>query len=426
MQELMTELITEPTTIIIFGITGDLAQKKIIPAIYDLYATGRLPEKIKIVGFSRREFSDEDLRQYVAGLLPKGFDTSFLNIFTYVSGQFDDPDSYKKLATHLSVVDEVHGGCSNKLFYLSVPPTLYENILQNISLSGLSIPCGGELGWARVLIEKPFGNNLRTAEHLDSLLGKLFKEEQIFRIDHYLAKESLMNILNRRKSDEVLSAKWNKDYIKKVEINLFETAAVGSRGAFYDGLGALCDVGQNHMLQMLALIAMDVPKEMNAITIARARADVLNSLVPASPAEIKEMVRGQYEGYLDEPGVREDSLTETFFSLTSHVGTKHFSGVPFVLTGGKALSIDLTEIKVTFTDDSEIVFSVPKSESLPAYQKILLDCIAGDQRVFISTDEILGQWSYVEPIALSWQKVPLIIYKKGSDRQDILSKKNTV
>lgn len=409
------------TSIVLFGITGDLARKKILPAIYDLYKKGTLPESTNIVGFSRRDINKEELAKFMEEILgQENFDKNFLDIVTYVQGNFDDLESYKKLSNYLSELDEKNGGCSNKLFYLSVPPTLYETIANNIHFSGLSIPCGGEDGFSRILIEKPFGKDLKTAEELDAILGRLFKEEQVYRIDHYLAKDSLYKIIGLQCANEDIVRKWNNKFIDKVEINLLEKNEVGSRGASYDGVGALRDVGQNHMLQMLSLIAMQVPEVCISGPLQDARAEVLERLIPKNLGEIKSTKRGQYEGYLNEAGVDPDSNTETFFSLTVFVNNKNFSGVPFVLTSGKALNKNLTEIVIHFKDGYKIVFDVPGSDSLPAYQKILLDCISGDQSVFISTREILAEWKFITPIVEIWQKEKPETYKKGSDFKDLI------
>lgn len=396
----MSDLTIAPTTIILFGITGDLAQRKILPALVDLYESGRLPNT-RIVGFSRREFSTDKLP------------------YTYVQGNFADEQAYARLGKHLHELDQHYmNGCSNKLFYLSVPPTLYENIAKQISASGLSIPCGGKDGFARILVEKPFGSDLNSAEKLDELFGSLFKEEQIFRIDHYLAKEALQAMFARRRTDAVLGNRWNNEHIEKVEINLFETATVGSRGAFYDAVGALRDVGQNHMLQMLALVAMEISLHPTPLEIQHARAEVLNHLIPFD-TESSHM-RAQYEGYLAEPGVGLGSTTETFFSLTAYVDTKTFSGVPFVLTAGKALDRNVTEISIHFKDGTREVFDVPPANSLPAYQKILLDCVNGDQTVFTSTAEVMAEWKFISPIVEKWKNEKPIVYKKGTDPLKII------
>lgn len=410
---------SQPTTIIIFGITGDLSQKKIIPALYDLYRTGRLTET-KIVGFSRRPFSDEEIKNFVPSFLPSDFDERFLGLVSYVQGQFDEPESYQKLSEHLLESDRKNfDGCSNKLFYLSVPPVFYEMIFSRLADSGLMIPCGGNDGFSRLLVEKPFGNDLKTAENLDVLLGKLFKESQIFRIDHYLAKDSLFKIVDLHRRDEGIEKRWNSENIAEVKISLFEKGTVGSRGETYDGVGALRDVGQNHVLQMLALTAMDISDLSSPQKIQAARADVLKNLKIFSQDQILSVVRGQYEGYLFEPKVDNNSETETFFRLTAEIETEKFRGVPFVLSAGKGLSKNLTEISVRFKDGMKIVFDVPAEDSMPAYQKILLDCINGDQTIFVSTDEILAEWKFITPIIEGWKNIKPISYKIGADPEMI-------
>src|SRR3989344_662144 len=412
----MQAMTSRPTTIVLIGITGDLARKKLLPALYDLYINDKL-ENTKIVGFSRREFGEKEIKDFVKENLPtENFDEAFLDLITYVQGQFDDKNSYKKLSEHLSdTCDKELGDCSNKLFYLAVPPNLYETICTNISTSGVSIPCGGREGFARILIEKPFGKDLETAEKLDELLGRLFREDQIYRIDHYVAKEALLNIINVHRKEESVAHRWNTEHVEKVEIDLFETATVGSRGSSYDGVGAFCDVGQNHLLQMLSLVAMDIPDSFEPKLIQKSRADILEHLVPTTEKDIREMSRGQYEGYVEEPGVATDSTTETFFSITVRVDDGTMAGVPFVLKSGKALSENLTQAVVTFKDGKSLAISVPPENSLPAYQKILLDCIIGDQTVFISTREVLAEWKFITPIVEATQKNKPFLYKKGSD-----------
>ena len=417
----MTE---RPTTIIIFGITGDLAQKKLLPAMYDLYINKKLINT-QIVGFSRRDFSQKEIRDFVKGILSsEKFDESFLELISYVQGQFDDKESYIKLSTHLAdYCDKVLGNCSNKLFYLSVPPNLYEVICKNISLNGLSIPCGGDDGFARILIEKPFGKDLKTAQELDRLLGNLFREEQIYRIDHYVAKESILNIIDIKRRASSVSSKWNEDNIEKVEINLFEKNTVGLRGVFYDEVGAFRDVGQNHMLQILALLAMEVPKSLDPKLIQKARAKVLESLRKATEIDFKNMLRGQYEGYTEEPGVNKTSTTETFFSIKVWLEKGLLKNVPFILTSGKALSKNLIEIIVIFKNGQRLIITVPPEDSLPAYQKIFLDCISGDQTVFISTREIMAEWNFVTNIVKNVENLKPFIYKVGSNPKDLLDSK---
>lgn len=408
----------EPTTLVLFGITGDLSQKKIIPALYDMYKKSILPKAFSVVGFSRREFTDQEIRKFIAEDLKEIPDPEFLEKFYYVQGNFDNPNSYLELGKHLSGIDDMHGGCTNKLFYLSTPPNFYEMIALNLSNSGLSIPCGGEDGFTRILLEKPFGKDLETAKELDVLLGGLFKEEQIYRIDHYLAKESLHKIINLYRRDEALSNKWTKEYIKEIDIKVYEKVKVGSRGSFYDGVGALRDVGQNHILQMLALVAMDIPKNNNPRDIQKARADILKKLKPIDFKE-NQIEEGQYEGYLSEPGVSKNSKTETFFRLTTYLNDPKFETVPFVLSSGKALCANVTEIVVIFKDGLRVVFNVPREDSLPAYEKILLDCIAGDQTVFISTEEVLAEWSFISPIEEDLKNIKPFVYKEGMNPEGI-------
>jgi glucose-6-phosphate 1-dehydrogenase len=298
---------------------------------------------------------------------------------------------------------------------------LYETLARHISESGLAVPCGGQNGFARILIEKPFGNDLSTAERLDALLGELFKEEQIFRIDHYVAKQAVLDIINLHRRNKDFERKWNNQFITKVEINLFEKSLVGSRGAFYDKVGTFRDVGQNHMLQMLSVVAMDIPKDNSAGNIQQSRAEVLEKLLPVDTESLtNKMRRGQYVGYLSETGVELDSTTETFFSLTAFVDSENFSGVPFVLSAGKALSKNLTEIVVHFKDWPKFVFNVPPENSQPAYQKILLDCIAGDQTVFTSTREVLAEWRFVTPIVEKIKDQKPFPYKIGSHPEDLI------
>ncbi|HVS79715.1 MAG TPA: glucose-6-phosphate dehydrogenase [Candidatus Paceibacterota bacterium] len=467
--------VNDPTIFVIFGITGDLSRGKLVPALFDLYLKNRMPAKFHIIGFSRRDFSESEFREYVAEVLEyrigdvdKNTIADFAHHFSYTKGLFEDEAAYKDLAVRLKETDDLFRACSNKLFYLAVPPSYYESILNNLSHSGLTIPCGGDDGWTRVLVEKPFGSNVETARKLDMLLGKLFKETQVFRIDHYLAKETLQNILAFRFSNSIFEPLWNRDYIEKVEINLLEHDTIESRANFYDETGALKDVGQNHLLQMLALIAMEKPDMLFPDTIRQARADVLTNLKRMTRDEAeRDTVRGQYEGYqeaLHVPG----SETETFFSVTARINSKRWKDVPFVLTSGKGLSEDRVEIKIHFKDTSpgsfmpkqyltqeanQLIFSIKPEEKISilfwikvpgfenkiepkkltfayteggemvvvpnAYERVLHDCIAGDQTLFASTAEIEGQWNFIESVLEAWQTLPIHVYKRGSDAGQI-------
>lgn len=462
---------TAPTIIVIFGVTGNLSRRKLIPALFDLERAGILPSKLRIIGFSRREWSKTEFTAYVREVVnsrehgqPTEFVDKFFKKFVYCQALFNDAHAYQRLGELIiSIEKNVFKKCANKLYYLAVPPHFYEGIFRELALSGLTIPCGGEMGWARILVEKPFGNDVKTAKKLDELLGWLFKEEQVFRIDHYLAKEALQNILAFRFSNALFEPVWNYKHIDLVTITLRETDTVGTRGVFYDGVGALKDVGQNHLLQMLGLIAMEPPKDASARSIRRERARVLHALHGGGSPLSHYVLRGQYAGYTKENGVAEGSTTETFFSMKVFVRNKRFHGVPFILTSGKALHVAKTEIVVYFKPprhclclakqgkcehENTLTFRIQPNEGIDvrfwikrpgfsneleekhlsfsyaaadtairlpdAYERLLSDALMGDQTLFTSTEEVQAAWRFIMPILASWQQEPLVIYEKGT------------
>ncbi|MBP9691336.1 glucose-6-phosphate dehydrogenase (NADP(+)), partial [Candidatus Woesebacteria bacterium] len=367
---------TLPTIFVIFGITGDLVKKKILKALYDLYLKKRLPERFRVYGFSRREYDDAELRTYLRSLMesnsfpqPESYDV-FLSVFFYVGGDFTEPQAYQKLASLLGLVDGQWNICSNKLFYLAVPPQSYTDIVTNLHSSGLTDPCSKDEGWTRVILEKPFGTDKQTAIALDAQLGSLFKEEQIYRVDHYLAKETVRNIVAFRFSNVFLEPVWNNNYIEKIEIKLYEKQGVLTRGNFYDKVGALRDVGQNHLLQLLALFIMDEPGKFAPDEIKKERADALSSLRIFSAQDVKEhTTRGQYEGYQDEKGVAEGSQTETYFKLTAFSDKHDFRGVPLILESGKKMDRTTTEVVVTFKPSTSPFINAPlKPQNKLRYQ----------------------------------------------------------
>ncbi len=450
----------EPITIVIFGITGDLARKKLLPACFYLWSKG-IVKDLSIVGFSRRDLSNRQLREEVADVLPESASEKekkkFLSLISYKQGIFDDDKSYQDLHAYLSLLDKEIGECARKLFYLAVPPSLYENILTKLYHSGLHIHCGTKERETKILIEKPFGADTRTAEHLDNLLGKWFGESQVFRIDHYLSKESLQNILAFRFSNTLFEPIWNSKNIEKVEINLYEKNTVGSRGAFYDKIGALKDVGQNHLLAMLSLVAMEKPKTYTAKDIRIERENVIKKTRVSKEGR---HARAQYEGYLSEEGVEKKSKTETYFELWLEVANKRWKGVPFVLKSGKAMSESKTEIVVYFKDPdpksflqksfegqetNTLTFRIQPNEGIDvlfwikvpgfankieprklsfnykdvdqnipdAYARVLFDCIVGDQTLFPTTAEIMGGWRVIEEAFVIFEKIPLKKYRQG-------------
>ncbi len=468
-----------PTVFIIFGITGDLASRKLIPALLSLYTKKLLPSRFAIIGFSRRMFSREEFREFIRsrmnvkmGQFKEEDIKHFLDHMSYEQGMFDDTSAYTRLALKMKNIDDRWGQCSNKLFHLSVPPTLYEKILINVAHSGLAEACDDGLGWTRVLIEKPFGSDSTTAHHLDKLLGSLFKEEQIFRIDHYLAKEVLQNIIAFRFSNSMFEPLWNKKFVDKVHIKLFERVTMDGRGAFYDPIGALKDVGQNHMLMMLAIIAMEAPKSFSAHDIRSERAKVLTKLKQISGSSIKkQVVRGQYMGYMQESGIAPQSQTETYFRIRSYINSSRWNGVPFYLESGKALAESKVEIDVYFketktkkkksavgtssdttkeqnfqniltfriqpdegirvrffvkvpgheykTESKTLKFKyadVSSFEMIPNdYERLINDAFVGDQTLFASTDEIMASWKFMTSILENLKNTPLMLYEKGTN-----------
>lgn len=462
------------TIFVIFGATGDLMQKKIAPALFNLYKKNRLPKLFRVIGSSRSNLKDSEFREHIGKILKshgaKEDETlsSFLEVFSFDSGQFSDEQNYKNIAKRLLDIDVSWGVCSNKLFYLSVAPANYETILKNLALSGLTLPCSQEEGWTRVLVEKPFGKDMKTAEELDILLGSLFREEQIYRIDHYLAKEMLQNILAFRFSNNLFEDSWHKDFIEKIEIRLLEKIGVEKRGEFYDGIGALQDVGQNHLLQMLALVSMDSPVDFESNSVRSKRFEVLRTLRVLKEQEIKNVsYRAQYEGYKEIKGVKPDSGTETYFKVVAYLDNPRFNGVPIILESGKRMANQVKEIVVTFKHKTpclcppekhfknRIIFSIEPHEKISIefwskkpglemkmekrmldflyreegeraqyveeYEKLLMDCILGDQTLFVSTDEVKAMWRFTDAISNAWRNnvAPLKTYKADTDEARI-------
>ncbi len=467
------QMTTLPTVLVILGATGDLTRRKLVPALYHLYRSRNLPPLFQVVGFSRRDLSDEAFRVMIADMLkesgvPEADANKFLQLFLYRSGLFEDIAGYEKLAKLLGKQDEVWRTCANKLFYLAVPPQYYSTIFDNLAKSGLTEPCGPDEGWTRVIVEKPFGKDLVTAQDLDTKLGKLFKEEQIYRIDHYLGKETARNILAFRFSNTFLDPAWDNRSIAAIRVLFPETGDVADRADFYDGVGALRDVGQNHMLQLLALFLMENPGAFDAESVRRERTKVLEALEVLDDQDIaRHTVRGQYQGYINERGVAPASHTETYFRIQTQVNLPRWQGVPVFLESGKAMKKGKFEIIVEFrhhtpclcppgkhytntlryrvqpdegvymsfwvkkpgpdmvVEEKEFSFDYRRAyapgEFIDAYEKLLLDAITGDQTLFVSTDEITASWRFIDPIVRAWgaNKVPLTVYQPGASGEEI-------
>ncbi len=459
-----------PTVLTVFGATGDLMARKIVPALFYLGGKGVLPERFAVVGFSRRDWSDEDLRDRAREILgerfpdaPAGEVEAFLRRFTYVRGSFEDAEAYRNLGEHVEAIDSRWGLCANKLFYLAVPPEHYRTILGRLAESGLTEPCSDLTGWTRVLVEKPFGDDSRTSQELDEFLGGLLREEQIYRIDHYLAKEMLQGIMNFRFTNNLFETAWDRSAIESIDISLLESIGVEKRGRFYDGVGALRDVGQNHLLQMLALVTMDQPYSRGPAAIREARSKLVRSLRPPTADEVAHAsFRAQYDGYREIEGVGPDSDTETYFRLRFEMTGRRWAGVPVTFQAGKRLGEPRKEIVVTFrhphpclcdrwhhyqnrvtfklepTESIEIEFwakrpgfeheverrtfdfflyeKEEKAQYVEEYAKLLLDAIDGDQTLFVSTDEVAAMWAFIDPVLRAWHEgaVPLETYAPDS------------
>lgn len=463
-----------PTILVIFGATGDLALTKIIPALFHLFNEQQLPDYFRVVGFSREKISNPEYRSRIAGIITKNKNIRvdkkkiryFLGLFSHQRGFFQDRKHYYSLGDSLDRIDQKWKIRTNRLFYLAAPPRYFEIILRHLAGSNLTKPYSPKEGWARVLVEKPFGEDLATAQKLDEILGKLFEEEQVYRIDHYLAKEMIRNILSFRFSNNLFEkSSWNSHVIEKIEIKLLESIGVEERGAFYDPVGALRDVGQNHLLQMLALVAMDDPKEFTAEAIRREKADVLKTIKIPTREEIKSTsFRAQYLGYRKIKGVHPKSKTETYFKLRTFLTSPRWRGVPIILESGKRLKKQEKKIIVTFKHrtpcmcptgskhyKNRVIFRLEPQENITIqfwskkpgwgmeteertfkfiyrkdskkakyaeeYEKLLMDCIAGDQTLFVSTEEVRPMWRFIDPILKEWKKdrVPLKRYKANSD-----------
>jgi len=462
---------THPTAIVIFGGTGNLAETKLLPALFDLYTQKLLPPVFTIIGLSRKELSHEEYREFVrARILAKksGVSEDELSAFCaqvrFSSGSFDDTASYRNIAEELTQFDASIGQCTSKLFYLAVPPNLYSGIFEKLKESALMALCDGVGSWSRLLVEKPFGSDLTTALKLEKQLCESFKEEQIYRIDHYLAKDAIENIIALRFANSILSDSWNGTKIESIALRLFESQDVSTRGAFYDEIGTLRDVGQNHMLQMLALLIMHPADIHSASAVRASRLAALRSLI-MHDTDVR--VRAQYKGYRETSGVAKESQTETYFKIESHIDSESWKDVQVTLESGKALATSRTEAVVTFrpidrcscaaepevhthTNVLRITFSPEQSirltmwvkepgftfrlverelvlarhegeifRSPEAYERVLYDCIVGDQTRFVSGDEVVAAWNFITPILDSFKDVPLHEYRKGSESRNI-------
>lgn len=460
-----------PTAIVVFGGTGDLAQTKLFPSLLDLYIRGALPDSFVIIGLSRKNFSDSEYQTYVKESINNNkYSTDkvedFCNHLRYVSGSFSEIESYEKIKYALKEFDNLIKQCTNKLFYLAVPPQYYEDIFEHLHSSQAMKLCDSVGSWSRLLVEKPFGRDLETAQALEEKLCALFNDEQIYRIDHYLAKDAIENITSLRFANSIISDSWRKEQIESINIRLLETKDVSNRGSFYDAIGTLRDVGQNHMLQIFALLTMSAVDVHDAKAVREARAKMLQDL---QNQKLEEIIRGQYEGFAETVGVAIDSPTETYFKLTFTLDNELWSGVKVVLEAGKALNQQLNEAVITFRpigmcrcahdvlehehrnvlriqfapnqsmrltlwvkkagfafalEEKEFILAKAEGEDInspEAYERVLFDCISGDQTRFVSGAEVESSWQFITPILDVFKDLPLYKYKIGSQGPEVKS-----
>jgi glucose-6-phosphate 1-dehydrogenase len=371
--------IAGPCGVVIFGVTGDLARKKLMPAIYDLANRGLLSPTFSLIGFARRDWADEDFAKVVYDAVKQHARTPFRQEvwdrlaegFRFVQGTFDDDKAFEKLSETLQKLDAERGTGGNHAFYLSIPPKDFPQVLEQLSKSGLAEKPDG--CWSRVIIEKPFGHDLSSAEDLNNLVNSVFPESSVFRIDHYLGKETVQNLLALRFANQMFEPIWNAHYVDHVQITMAEDIGLGGRGGYYDGVGAARDVIQNHLLQLLALTAMEEPVSFLPSELQAEKIKVLSATQLAEPLDLNTS-RGQYAagwqggvkviGLLDEEGFSKTSTTETFAAIAVDVDTRRWAGVPFYLRTGKRLGRRVTEIALIFKRAPHLPFDATMTEEL--------------------------------------------------------------
>lgn len=457
--------IAGPCSLVLFGVTGDLARKKLMPAIYDLANRGLLPPGFSLVGFARRDWEDQDFGEVVYEAVRQHARTPFREEvwrslaegFRFVPGTFDDDEAFDLLAKTVRDLDEQRGTGGNHAFYLSIPPAFFAPVCQQLKRSGLTESEGDS--WRRVVIEKPFGHDLKSARELNAIVEDVFAQDSIFRIDHYLGKETVQNLLALRFANQMFEPIWNSHYVDHVQITMAEDIGIGGRAGYYDGIGAARDVIQNHLLQLLALTAMEEPTDFAAQSLRAEKEKVLSAVrLPENLG--RHTARGQYAagwqggeeviGYLQEDGVAPDSTTETYAAITLDIATRRWAGVPFYLRTGKRLGKRVTEIAVIFKRAPHLPFSDTETEELgqnaivirvqpdegitirfgskvpgnqmevrdvtmdfgygraftesspEAYERLILDVLLGDPPLFPRHEEVELSWKILDPIERFW------------------------
>jgi glucose-6-phosphate 1-dehydrogenase len=471
------------TTLVIFGATGDLARRKLLPALYNIAHEGALPERFNLVGVSRRDQSDDDFRAFAREAITEfsrrepSTDVldGLLSRLRYTGFSFDDAEGYPRLGKIIEELDQEAGRPLNRAYYLSTAPEFFPVIVEQLGEAGLNHAAKREVD-VRAIIEKPFGTDLASAQALQATVSKVFRERQVFRIDHYLGKETVQNVMAFRFANYMFEPVWNRNYIDHIQITAAEDLGIGSRAGYYDGAGALRDLVENHMLQLLTLVCMEPPASFEANKVRDEKVKVLQAITPPTPEEIAaHTVRAQYTagviggervpGYLEEEGVPDDSTTETYAALKLEVHNWRWAGVPIYLRTGKRLSRKVTEIAVQLKPVPHLAFAskgsvgvqpnqliltmqpnegvslslgakIPgtqmrirpvnmeflygtsfMSQSPEAYERLILDAMRGDATLFTRNDETLSQWAIIDPILKAWdedQQPPLQTYEAGT------------
>jgi len=468
LQERMRSVrVPPPAALVIFGATGDLTRRKLIPSLYRLFADDLLPDGFRIIGFARAHLTTEQFRdtmhdavaEFVA---PPDAATwqRFAERMSYIQSTFEHAAGYDQLGVVLKTLDAEAGTGGNRIFYLAIPPDAIEQVVQQLADAGLVYENGAD-AWSRIIVEKPFGTDLDSARALNACLGRVFEEHQIFRIDHYLGKETVQNLLVFRFANVIFEPIWNRGYIDNVQITVAETVGVERRAGYYEGMGALRDMVQSHLLQLLSLIAMEPPSSYDADSIRTEKRKLLCAIRPILSGDVAtQTVRGQYTGgevngasvpgYREEPGVNAESATETFVALRFLIDNWRWAGVPFYLRTGKHLPERATEITVQFHEPPHpIVDAVERDRPAPnllilrvqpeegislrfeakvpglaaalrpvkmhfsyeeafgvrspaAYERLLLDAMIGDATLFARADEVEAAWTLITPILTAW------------------------
>ena len=465
---LESDRIEDPCSIVFFGASGDLFKRMLLPAVYNLRLEGILPAHFSVVGFSRSPFTDESFRAYCkesvdsfsrSGPAKESMWAEFARRISYITADFDEDAHFHDLHAMLARNDEQLGTAGNRLFYLSTPPSVFPTIVERLATAKLD-PKSNTAGWTRIIVEKPFGTDLATARALQREINTVFDEKHIYRIDHYLGKETVQDIMALRFANTIFEPIWNRQYIRSVQITASETLGVEQRGGYYESSGALRDMLQNHVMNLLALVAMEPPATSSADAIRNEKFKVLSAMRPLDPDRLDHnAARGQYgpgtiegqlvPGYRDESDVNPASNTETFAALKLHIDNWRWSGVPFYLRSGKRLARKSTEIAVTFApiphrlfgeasdsiDANVLVMKIQPDEGLslrfnakvpgpknhiravtmdfnygtgfgvasaPAYERLIADAVRGDQTLFTRWDAVELAWEIVTPVLERW------------------------